>query len=577
MLVALVGQPNSGKSALLHKMTGARVLTSNYPGTTVELVSGRLRVREAGNTGKRGSQGQRPEDILVLDTPGIYSLSALTKEQEVTRGIVNDSGTDLIVNVLDGSNLGRHLSLTLALLRTGVPVIVAVNCADRMRDLGMDLDAKKLEAALGAPVVLTSAVTGEGVEQLTGMIVAAAGRSGGNRHNATPESQLRDLHREASLLADQTLRDSGRRKRAGPFARAELALDRPLWTYLSLGVSLLLIWKFMSWALPSAEAAVRLVLEPVAERLEGFLTAVMPESALTATITGAVSEGLVLPLAVVLPAMILAYALIAFLEDTGLLARYAALGDVLTGALNLPGQALIPFMLGFGCRVPGLLSARILPSPESRRAASLIIATVVPCTATASMAWAVLARFGGNPLVPGAALLISTWLLSRLMRLRTRRSKDPLVLEIPPLRVPVPGNIIVKTHMRLSGFFVHVLPLVIGMNVVIRLVITGSGANAPGEGVSFFSRTYLGIPPQAFAGVMLTMLQRYLAPLFLLTQNLSPREATIAITMVVLGFPCLPSAVTLWREQGPSAVLLSFASATCLFLGWGVLLNLVLP
>ena len=188
MLAALVGQPNSGKSALLHKMTGARVLTSNYPGTTVELVSGRLRVGKAGNAWKRGSQGQRPEDILVLDTPGIYSLSALTKEQEVTRGIVNDSGTDLIVNVLDGSNLWRHLSLTLALLRTGVPVIVAVNCADRMRDLGMDLDAKKLEAALGAPVVLTSAVTGEGVEQLTGMIAAAAGRSGGNIYPRVPTS-----------------------------------------------------------------------------------------------------------------------------------------------------------------------------------------------------------------------------------------------------------------------------------------------------------------------------------------------------------------------------------------------------
>jgi len=355
----------------------------------------------------------------------------------------------------------------------------------------------------------------------------------------------------------------------------EDALDSPLTATLALGAILLVTWKLIAWALPASETAVRLLLDPVGAYLTRFITAVLPDSPLSATIAGAVTEGMVLPLATVLPAMIVAYSLIAFLEDTGLLARYAAMGDYLTGILNLPGQALIPFMLGFGCRVPGLLSARILPSPESRRSASILIAALVPCTATVSLAWATLARFKGNPIVPSLALIVSTLILSQALRLASKTERDPLVLEIPPLRIPTLRNVAMKTQMRLSGFFTHVLPLVIAVNIVIRLVMAGTGSL--GTGLSAFSRNVLGIPPQAFLGVLLTMLQRYLAPLFLLQHNLTPREATIAITMVVLGFPCLPSAVTLWREQGPSAVLVTFLASTCLFLGWGALLNLVLP
>ena len=585
MLIALVGQPNSGKSAILSRLTGARVVTSNYPGTTVELCRGRI----------------PSTSIEVLDTPGIYSLSASTREQEVTRRVLAEGSPDLIVNVVDGSNLGRHLSLTLALKRFGIPLIVTVNCIDRLRNMGLDLDGAALEKQLGARVVATSAATGEGIERLleeiqknlggrspggVQTVEGPDGRTAAARQVAEP-FDLRVLQRQAVSIAGSVIVPISERQGAGLggprrmtciAAALEDALDRPLVAALGLGAVLVAAWRLISWALPSAEAAVRLLLDPLGTYLGRFLSAALPDSPLSATIADAVTEGLVLPLATVLPAMIVAYSLIAFLEDTGLLARYAAMGDYLTGILNLPGQALIPFMLGFGCRVPGLLSARILPSPESRRSASILIATLVPCTATVSLAWATLARFRGNPLAPSAALFISTLALSRVLRLASGTTKDPLVLEIPPLRMPALRNVVMKTQMRLSGFFTHVLPLVIAVNIVIRLVTAGAGSLGSGISTfSTFSRNMLGIPPQALLGVLLTMLQRYLAPLFLLQQNLTPREATIAVTMVVLGFPCLPSAVTLWREQGASAVMVTFLASTCLFLGWGALLNLVLP
>jgi ferrous iron transport protein B len=581
MLVALVGQPNSGKSALLSRLTGARVVTSNYPGTTVELASGRI----------PGS------DIEVLDTPGIYSLAASSREQQITREVLEKRAPDLVVDVVDGTNLARHLSLTLALIRYGGPVIIAVNCADRLRAAGLEVDTRALSGRTGAPVVATSAITGEGVGELRAEIQAirhtlGTGREGkpgrlsgpgsgaGQEVTGWPES-LQALQKEASSIAAAVLSRGGNgSKRERPrlaFAeRLEAGLDRPLITFLVLGAGLFAAWAFISRALPFAEATVRLLLDPVGAYLRPFLSAALPPGPISDTIARAVPEGVILPLCTVLPAMVLTYSLIAFLEDTGLLCRYAALGDALTGALNLPGQALIPFMLGFGCRVPAILSARILPSQESRRNASILIAALVPCTATVSLAWTTLARFRGNPLVPVVAVAASALGLARLLNLTSGTGKDPLVLELPPLRMPAARNLAMKTRMRLSGFFTHVLPLVVAMNVGVRLFMDRGVAPLSGA-LSGFAADVLGIPPEALLGALLTMLQRYLAPLFLLQLPLSPREATIAVTMVSLGFPCLPSAVALWRELGPKVVLVTFAISTCLSLGWGTLLNLVLP
>lgn len=579
-MVALVGQPNSGKSAVLSRLTGARVVTSNYPGTTVELCSGLL-----------PQSGHR-----ILDTPGIYSLHAVTLEQKVTWDVLSGGGVDLVVNVVDGSNLARHLSLTLSLKDCGIPTIVAVNCIDRLRDTGWDVNAGRLEEFLGLPVVLTSAATGEGMLQLAGAILKTCGKpvkTCGKQVRAAcswpPEPpNLQELQRKASEIAKAALQPAlapegiGRasRRPAGVFPNIhradaiERALDHPLWAHLALGAVLAGAWMLMAWALPWAESGVRLLLSPLRMYLSRFLYAALPQSRLSPVLAESLAEGLVLPLATVLPAMAVTYSLMAFLEDTGLLARYAAMGDSLFGVVGLPGQALIPFMLGFGCRVPGLLAARILPSKRSRRAASVLIAALVPCTATVSLAWATLARFGGSPLVPCVALGVSAVALSKVLNMGGS-SKDPLVLELPPLRLPAFRNVLMKTHLRLSGFFTHVLPLVVLLNVAIRIAV--AGGVLPEGRISGLSRDVFGIPAQALLGVLLTMLQRYLAPLFLLQQSLTPREATIAVTMVVLGFPCLPSVVTLWREQGPGAVIATVLASTCLFTGWGALLNLVLP
>lgn len=588
MLVALIGQPNSGKSALLARLTGARVVTSNYPGTTVEVLTGTI----------RGGAG----DVTVLDAPGIYSLAASSREQEIAREIIAGR-PDLIVNVVDATNLGRHLALTLQLLECGAPLILALNSSDRLSPLGLSVDARTLSATLGVPVILTSALTGEGVEDLKRAI--AAKRHGGGRDVATPgevgargdhagptsrearigktfdPAALRYYHIEAERIALQVVRRKAARSLSEELGRL---MDTPAFSLPVLSLGLLAAWKAVAWAVPLAEAAVRAALRPVSEGLGGILRTTLPEGWISQVLAEAIPEGIVLPLATVLPAMIVAYTLIALLEDSGLLGRYAALGDVVTGHLNLPGQALIPFLLAFGCRVPAILSVRILPSEESRRSASIAIATVVPCAATVSLGLTVLARFGGNPLAVAIAVSVAIFVVTRSLGLVARRARDPLVLELPPLRFPIIRNVLLKTNMRLAGFFSHVLPLLVMMNVCLRLIIAGGlpygpegGLHEPSTAFARLLERGLGIPPAVLGGVALTLLQRYLAPLFLLQLNLSGRQATIAVTMVAMGLPCLPSAATLWREMGPGAVMTSILIGVVSSLGGAAVLNLILP
>jgi len=571
MRVLLVGQPNSGKSAMLAKLTGARVIASNYPGTTVEVARGKL---------VHDLPGEEAA-IEIIDTPGIYSLKAVTGDEKVTRDFLSEDA-HLIVNVVDGTNLERHLHLTLALsdyaAGTGTPIIVAINHFDSMTKLGIRVDAERLKSLLGRPVLLTSALTGEGISELARIIKSySEGPAISLEREGLPaDTGGESLRARASRIAGEVVtRFPGHRDHISEAAFSlDRVLDKPAFLWGSLLFLLGFVWKILSWSLPLAETAVRFVLSPLQSWLRELLRLLLPAGNLQTMLREALPEGLLLPLGTVLPAMTLAYLFVAFFEDTGLLARYAALGDSLLSTFSLPGQALLPIVLGLGCRVPGIIATRTLPTVASRRKTALVIANLVPCTATTSLGWVVLAKFGGNPLVPLTALSISFFVLTLGERFISGRSGDPLVLELPPLRIPIWRNIAMKTEMRLQGFFSHVLPLVMLMNIGVRIIL--DRGRFP-ETLSSFSWRLFGISPQALLSVFFTMAQRYLAPLFLLHLDLGPREATIAVTMVALGFPCLPSVVTLWRELGFTHALLSFLLGFLLFLGWGVALNRVLP
>lgn len=582
MRVLLFGQPNSGKSALLARLTGARVVTSNYPGTTCEILSGKLKLAAEKSTVGNGY-------VEVFDTPGVYTLPPLTKDERVASRML-EYEPQVIVNVVDSTSLSRHLILTFSLLKhlrsRRIRVIVAVNRIDALAEEGLQIDAGKLARELGVPVVLTSAVTGEGIPQLVAAVhrgleeLREEGSEPQGPLDAVSHAQGEESFdyriyagRALSITQKVSRRISASKSLlARSMESVNAAMDRPHIVVIAFISCCVFFWGILTYVLPVSEAVFEYILHPLRVLLENLVLIVVAPGEMREILREAVPEGFLLPLVTVFPAMVMGYLSIAVLEDTGLLPRFAVLGDRFLSALNLPGQAVFPLILGLGCRVPGIIGARTMPTQAARKKVSLVICNLVPCTATLSLAWPCIVKYRINPLIPGCAILVSLFLFALIEKFLLKMENEPLVLEMPSLRMPILRNVFVKTSMRLEGFFTHVLPLVFCANMLVRLAVGSNVLNLP-EGLAMLARDFFGVSPEALLAVLLTAVQRYLAPLFLLGLDMSSREATIALTMVVLGFPCLPSVVTLWRELGLRYAALSIFLGALLLTFWGVILN----
>ena len=654
-LIVLVGQPNVGKSVVLNALTGAKAMVSNYAGTTVEVTSGRTVIAE--------------QAYHIMDTPGTYTLHSDTDEQRVTQRILLEESPDLIVNVLDATNLDRGLYLTLQLMDFGVPMVVVVNQTDRARQKGLVLNQKRLEDLLGVPVVFTSAVKGEGMDQLK-LAISRGGRLGHPfrfsaqveevierlseairahedlfmpapgegtevherhplrtlaihllEHDSLDEAMLRehpslqavveefqasmeqgqfcpgcfrgcafcpawDDHHPVLVTCVERTAEARRlsslaleQKHRGPETwaeRIEGILDRPL-TGLPILLALIAVtFFFIIEAIELVEDGVEAVIPGMVQWLSSVLGRLPLSSFWRDVLSQAVPEGLLLPIGVVLPAMLAVYLLMALLEDTGMLARIAVSLDRSMQALGFPGQAIVPFVLSFGCRAPAVLATRTLPGRDARLLALLPIGLVIPCASSLGILSAVIAKFGANLWVILGSMVLAfltvSIVASRILKVQTY----DLVLEVPPLRAPHMGNIVVKTWVRMRSFFLHVLPILLLAGIIVRILIE-TDVLVRLEALSPFTRPLWGLGGETVVGITATIIQRYVAPMVLLNLALTAREATIASTMVALSWPCLPVLVLVAKEMGMKAIYMLISVGLALPLGVGLLLNLILP
>jgi len=641
--IALVGQPNVGKSVIMNNLTGVGAVVSNYAGTTVEITRGYASI-----AGKM---------VEVIDTPGTYTLHSDTEEQRVTQRILLEEDIDLIINVIDSVNLARSLYLTFQLLDFGIPMIVAANQADRAAKLGIIVDASRLQEELGVPVVPMVATANEGTEELRKLIRygGAVGRpirfsemlestisrlegyirqttySGGHssrtlaihllEHDTVDEGILSshpdlaklierlqtemgaddplcpncfrgcafcpargtdhpvfltciERTRQAREVASRVTRNT-HRDRVDFMERLEEVLDHPVAGLLAMAFLAWVSFRLITLFLGYAEDVVERAMVPIGSGIVRIIQALLPEGALRSMLMESVPEGLVIPFSVVFPAMLAVYVFIALLEDTGLLARFAVALDRLAALFGLPGQSVIPVLLGFGCRAPAVMATRILPDHRSRFIATALIGVTVPCAATLGILAGVVVQFQANAFAIGATIVVAFVLIGLGLSLLTAGEDTPLVLEVPPLRIPVLRNVIAKTTFRMKSFFLHVLPLLVVMNVALRAllytnVLARLGALDPVT-VRFF-----GVSGPAFAGVLITVVQRYLAPMVLLNLPLTAREATIASSMVALSFPCLPVTILSIKELGLSDTAKVFGIALLAPVIAALVLNLIL-
>jgi len=430
MRILLVGNPNVGKSALFSRLTGTRIIASNYPGTTVGFTTGYLRLGE--------------DRAQVIDVPGTYTLEPTSKAEEVAVEMLKDG--DLVIDVVDATNLERNLNLTLQLLEREIPTVIALNMWDDTHHRGIDIDAAKLEELVGVPVVPTVAVTGQGIKELVRRLPEAkmpksaySGLSSEERWASVGNiaSQVQSLtHRHHTWY--ERLEDASNHP-AGGFLIALLVLFATFWFVRFVGEGIITY---------VTDPLFQYLWTPVLMKLSvalgpgTFWHTILIGNLINGQIDyfqsfGLLSTGLYIPLAAVLPYIVSFYLALGILEDIGYLPRLAVLMDTILHRLGLHGYAIIPTILGFGCNVPAVMATRILESRKQRFIAATLISIGVPCAALQAMIIGLVGQQGIQYVAMVYGSLFVSWIIIGLILNRTVKGFNPeLLLEIPPYRWP---------------------------------------------------------------------------------------------------------------------------------------------
>ncbi|WP_375394339.1 ferrous iron transporter B [uncultured Sphingomonas sp.] len=367
-LVAMVGNPNAGKSALFNALTGARQKVGNYPGVTVERHSGRLVLDDG-----------RP--VELVDLPGAYSLEPSSPDERVTRDVLMGAQSgerlpDALVVVVDAANLDNHLRFTLQLIGLGLPIVVALNMVDLAERDGLTLDPAILERELGVPVVATVAVRRRGIERLRAVLADVLGGSA-TRPRASDASAIQadivTLQRRARAIArEATIAES-------PVRRWTHAFDAVALHPVAGPILLLAILFVMFQAVFFAGAAPADAIAAGFDRIGGLVKDVLPDSVLRSLIAdgGIAGVGAVVKF---LPQILILFLFILALEATGYMVRAAFLMDRLMAGVGLSGRAFIPLLSSFACAIPGIMATRTIDD-EKDRLTTILIAPLMTCSA----------------------------------------------------------------------------------------------------------------------------------------------------------------------------------------------------
>lgn len=566
MKILLMGNPNVGKSAIFSRLTGVDVMVSNYPGTTIEFKKGKMRF------------DGRPAE--VIDVPGTYSLEPTSKAEEVAVHMLEEG--DLVINVVDATNLERNLYLTLQLLEKNIPVIVVLNFWDERRHLGIQIDAKKLETHLDVPVVPAVAVTGEGIKE----VVSRLGEARAHENSFSEEARWGEIGTIVKSVQKVTL------KKHTFLEKLEDLSIEPL-----TGIPItLLILAFVFWVVRFVgETLIASLFDPLfalylplvtdlSEMLggSGVLHDILVGSLIDGRIDyvqsmGLLTTGLYVPFAMVLPYVFVFYLVLGVMEDSGYLPRLATLVDAVLHRLGMHGLAIIPMLLGFGCNVPGALSTRILETKKQRFIAATLMAIAVPCMAQTAMVFALLGPYGIEGFGIYFVTLFIVWLTLGFLLNKALGGETPeTFMEIPPYRVPYLGSLAKKLWMRLRGFLTEAIPFVLlGVLIVNILYVFGviewiSEATAP------VIVGILGLPKEAVASLIVGFLRKDVAVGMLLPLGLDMGQLIVASVVLTMYFPCIATFVVLFRELGAIDLMKATAIMLVSTLIVGGVLNVLL-
>lgn len=598
--VALIGNPNVGKSLLFSRLTGIGVIISNYPGATIEVEH--WRVTHDGVT------------MDLSDLPGVYSLDTMSPEEHTVLEYLRNDRPDVVLNVVDSTRLERNLYLTLEILELGLPVIVALNMIDEAHSRGMEIDAPRLSELLGVPAIPTSAQKGTGLDELIHALF--------HPHVGTPHLTRYDRHIENFIrqlmgmdltirrsdairliagTADMSKYPEGVRTAADLMRREmERTHEEPIFEtmagnrYAEAG----LLTRSVMRHRPSSEVTLcerldSLFLNPVSGfailaltilsmllvvfLVGGFLEDVISKAFADWVLNPATSAFLPYPfaqivvkytligiqagLSIVVPYIMTFYVLMAVLENSGYMTRAAFLLDEIMHRFKLHGRAMIPLILGFGCSVPAIMSTKALQTHRERIVTSAMVC-MVPCSARSVIIMGLVARFVSIPAAISIYLmvLVLTVVMGFVLGRVVKGEETGFVMEMVPLRMPRVKDVIDKTWLQMKEFvyvafpllivgsallgvlqYVHVLDLV---NVIMAPVTTG----------------ILGLPPYTATALIFGILRKEMAlETLAVLAGTSVEHLNLALTplqMYVFGvfttiyMPCVATVTMLNRVVG---------------------------
>lgn len=616
--IIFLGQPNCGKSALFNAIAGLKVDTSNFPGTTVKHTHSEVKV--AGKI------------FNIIDLPGTYSLNPSDEIEKVALIHLFFKEPDLIINVVDASILGRSLELTQELIELGYPMIIALNMMDLAEKKGIKTDIQKLEKLLGVPVIPTVAIHGRGIKKLLDMALQTLEEHRsiaplkwardveekveefqraipenfpivGNRRFAavkmlevgkrffiqTLEDMSPDLKKardkvrddlenmhgvpayeviaaERHHLAAKIFEESSevvRIRKIGWLERVDDIIMHPFFGYLIL-LAVFLAFFFIIFQV--GNPLEELLLNPLSD-LRIFLSDQLGTGILFYLLDGLL-QGIGGGLAIVLPYFLPLLFLMSLLEDIGYLARASFLMDTFMHRIGLHGKSVSPFILGFGCNVPAVISTRIL---ESRRdkVITILLIPFIPCAARTTIILALVAFYLG-PIWALGFYVFNIILLGVLGRIISFFYKEPspgLILEIPSLKIPSLKNIWKKTFFQLKAFVKFAWPVLIAGSVVLGIMQFFHLDKVINVILSPLVEKALGLPQELGVTLVFGFLRKELSLIMMLQalgvdyHNLMSaitKEQLIVFTVFVSFFiPCLSTVAIIWREVGKKIAFLS--------------------
>ena len=478
--IALAGNPNCGKSTIFNKLTGAKQTVGNFPGVTVERYEGRTRF-----------EGR---DVSVVDLPGVYSLASYSDEERVAAEFLKNETPDVVVDVVDASNLERNLYLSFALKEQGRPLVVALNMVDVARRRGIDVDAAALSKELGVPVVQTVGNRGVGVDEILAEAVRLAeAPSSAFEPSSTPacpsDSAKSCGHCGGECELAQTAADVARYKEIGRVCARCVKTDADvpesgsdkidaILTHRFLGIPIFLAAMYLVFQLTFALGAYPMNwLETGFGALSAWFDGAMRDGFAKSLIIDAIIGG-VGGVLVFLPNILILFLAISILEDSGYMARAALLCDRWMRRVGLHGRSVVPALVGFGCTVPGIMAAKML-GDRKERLATMFVLPLFSCGARFPIYALLIPAF--FPLEWRGAILWGIYLIGILLAGVVAKILDvvfkndepaPFVIELPSYRRPTLGVVGLRALERGWGYVKKAGTIIFAISVLLWALTT---------------------------------------------------------------------------------------------------------